>query len=1225
MSSNLRERLRGIDERCGRYEADWRARRKPRIEDYLEGVEEATQRRTLWLELVLLDLVLRREAGEDPTLEDDWLRDPDRAVLLELSTDLLAPSPPDGGPALAAGAADLRPAREAKPGAEGRSGDVGLDLQARLRPAPELDDPDEVRTAAEDLPSTIGDDRDRPGPDHDETVGEGLPSTAWASPEDRAGLDEPSATEGWGADEHPPEPVPLPPGLVLGDYELIARLAQGGMGVVYKARQKSLNRIVALKTIKAGALASERELRLFQIEAEAIAALDHPGIVPILEVGEQGGMRYYSMKLIEGLNLHQCRKRFRGQPRAIAHLVAQVARAIHHAHLRGVLHRDLKPSNILIDAPGEPHVVDWGLAKRLEVEGDLSSVGGVAGTPCYMAPEQAQGRREAITTATDVYGLGTILYVLLTQKPPFRAETTMQTLRLVIEREPKRPRAVDPRIDADLETICLKCLEKEPKRRYASAGELADDLERRLAGEPILARPVSSTERILKWAGRHPAVSGLSGLSILAILAGLAGFIWEYGQAVEAREGLRAALSLSRQNETQALRSEDAALRLAYAAKLNLAARDWTDANTEHLQQVLEETRPQPGGKDDLRGFEWYYLQRLCHLDRWTFSGHGGPVWDVAFSPDGKLLASASMKGVWIWEAASGHLIRILPVQGDAMAVAFHPDGKRLITGGTGRTLTLWDTVSGQVLRTLQGHAERVLQVVFNADGTRIASSSHDGTFRTWETETGRLAQTVRVFDESEQTAPRVAFSPDGRRLVTTSKPAGIKVWDVASGTALHGFSSGDRLTPVVALSPDGRSLASSSDTSLIKVWDLAAGKVVQIFKGPRSSGSSLIFSPDGRTLASASLDQMVTLWDTATGQALRTFRGHTAGIQGIVFSPDGKLLASASSDKSVKLWDVTRDQESRPLRGHDDVIMGVVFSPDGRSLASASADRTIKLWDLASGQVTRTFSGSSAAVRLVRFSPDGKSLASGGVDPTVKLWDVATGRELRTLRGHTKGVSGVAFGPDGTWLASASEDRSIWIWDSAKGTQLRSLEGHIDPLVDLAISPDGKTLVSSGGDGFVKFWDVQTGHVVKSINPDEYLARAVALRPDGAMIATAGTDRTIKVWDVATAQLIGRLRGHADNVWALAFSPDGRRLASVSPDESVRIWDPADGQELATLPGNAGALWAVSFSPDGRRLAAAGSGREIRLWEAPDAPAPTRQPATPPRQDAARQDSAFP
>jgi serine/threonine-protein kinase len=348
-----------------------------------------------------------------------------------------------------------------------------------------------------------------------------------------------------GTEPSPPAGACLP---YFGDYELVEEIARGGMGVVYRAQQKSLNRTVALKVILAGRLASAADRQRFHSEAEATANLDHPHIVPIHEIGEHDGQHYFTMKFIEGGSLAQHGPRFRHDAASTAQLLATVARAVHHAHQRGLLHRDLKPANILLDMQGQPHLTDFGLARRLGGEPGLTRTGIAVGTPSYMAPEQAAGPRMATTTAADVYSLGAILYELLTGVPPFRAEHPLETLRQVLEREPVRPRSIDTSVDRDLETICLKCLEKDPLRRYHSAAELAEDLERCLRGEPVRARRIGTVARLWRWCRRRPVSAGVSAALIVFVAVGTGAIVWQW-QAAEAH---------SRRAEQERVRAEDA-------------------------------------------------------------------------------------------------------------------------------------------------------------------------------------------------------------------------------------------------------------------------------------------------------------------------------------------------------------------------------------------------------------------------------------------------------------------------------------------------------------------------------------------------------------------------------------------------------------------------------------------------------------------------------------------
>jgi eukaryotic-like serine/threonine-protein kinase len=1181
LSRFIRDDLKLIDERCDLYEREWQALGAQRIEDYL-GDAEGELRTLLWLELVMVDQQLRRKCSEVPTILDYKDGCPDERILLELSTDVRAP-------VAAPRSTDITPH------------DAGAVPKAEDGPLAG------IKGIADPLASTAGPD------DDNATRPVDLPSTIGAA---RNG-----GTTGNGA------AAIMRPGSIVGDYVLLELLAEGGMGTVFKARQITLNRIVALKTIKAGALASHREVRMFQREAEAVAALDHPNIVPILETGEHGGLLYYSMKLIAGKNLQESLARFENQPLAIARLVARLAAAIDHAHQRGLLHRDLKPSNILVDDHDEPHVIDFGLAQRLEADSESTAVStaSAVGTPSYMAPEQAMGLRDQITICTDVYGLGTILYALLTGRRPFHADTAVEILRQVIDKEPARPRAINPKIHSDLETICLKCLEKDPKGRYTSARELADELGRWCDGKPILARPASMIERLWKYIRRHPVTSASIGLVLLTASLGSGGILWQWGQAVAARAQLQVALGAAqlnavkaRKSEDEALKSEDYARHLAYAAKLNLAMRDWHDANVSGVVRQLEETRPL-GGKTDLRGFEWFYLDRLSRSQGQTLAGHTWFVWSVVFSPDGRRLASASSDGTAkLWDAATGQFIRTFTAnEQDVYAVAFHPDGARLASSGRDPVVRLWDAATGQIIRSFTGHTREVREVVISPDGKALASSSLDGTVKSWDIASG----SVRTVNDHHagNSCGEIAFSPDGKVLASAGGgERSVRLWDAATGAPIQTLKlelSGPFADPAaspegnrgpVVFSPDGKALAAGLEDGGISLWDAIARTSIRTLRDSQSLNpvTGLAFSPDSKALASVSHSgQTILLWDLKTGSVTRTIKGHISVINRVAFSPDGTHLVSASGDDNLKLWDLTRDQEARSLRLKEKV-RDVAFGHDGSYLVSAGHDQTLTLWDLATGQVARTFPGHAGVILSVAISPDGRRAVSAGDDKVVRIWDVATGKELHAKNGHTASILHVATSPDGKTAASASSDRTIKLWDLSTGREIRTLTGHLSPVRAVQFSKDGKTLASAGkDDGFVIFWDLDSGRQVRAIKAHVGGLRAMALSPDGHLMATATYDPMISVWDLATGQEIRTLKGHVGAIFDLAFSPDGRRLASAADDGTVRIWDPVFGQELIALRGHVGIVTGIAFSPDGMRLASASSDRTVKIWDASASP----------------------
>lgn len=1012
----------------------------------------------------------------------------------------------------------------------------------------------------------------------------------------------------------------------VGNYEILEEIARGGMGVVYKARQQTLGRIVAVKMIGTGRLATAEDVKRFQFEAQAAAGLQHPNIVSIHEVGQHEGWHYFSMDFVAGRDLASLLREKVLPPRQAAKYVRQMAEAIHYAHQQGTLHRDLKPSNVLIDRHDQVRVTDFGLALRIEDNSELTRTGQVLGTPSYMPPEQAQGKRSLIGPASDVYAMGAVLYECLTGRPPFRAGSVVETIHQVIHVDAASPRLLNPGIPRDLETICLKCLEKESHKRYGTAQLLADDLGRYLDGAPISARPISRPARLGRWCRRNPVIAGLSSLAIVLLCAvtvvSAAAYHRELGlrmtvqtksaalvmaldhekiltaAEVRAKTDARTAEIKERQQRTVAEAAEQQAnlqktlveqrstelVRMLYKAQMNLAGNSTLDPRGAALvSELTTRWKPRPGDPD-LRGWEWYYLDAFCNSDRLTLRGHSHHVTSVAWNPAGTRLASGSTDHtVRISDASAGTNLFVLRGHQDGVtSISWNPRANQIASASVDNTIKIWDTETGKEIRSLTGHTNSVSSVAWSSDGERLVSAGADQQLKIWNPATGQELMTWTGHDAAALSA---AWSPDGRSIASGGLDGVVNTWDASTGLLQRTFRGEGFEILCVAWSPDGARLASAGGAqSNCRIWDVNTGQQLQQLLGHLHEIYSIDWSPDGTQVVTACRDKVVRIWDAGSGQHLTTFHGHTNGVTSARWSPSGMEIASGSQDFTVKQWDVQAGVERTIARGHAGTVLGLAWAPDGRKLATASADHSIKIWDAAGGQLMRTLDGHSREVFSVAWSPDGTRLASAGNDSVINVWNSTTGELIRSLTGLTGKVESVAWSPDSSQIAAAGHDESLRVWNATTGESVCSLPFATRKRT-VAWSPDGRRLALTLEAAHVRVIDTGTWKEVLLLSDD---ALCVAWSPDGARLATGDALGIVKIWNSRTGAEQFVLRGHATWCNCVNWSPDGSRLASSSEDCSTKVWDTSDGSLALTLSGDGHWFFAAAWSPDGRSLATA-------------------------------------
>lgn len=1037
-----------------------------------------------------------------------------------------------------------------------------------------------------------------------------------------------------------------PPG-----YEVLDEIGRGGVGVVYRARQLALGRTVALKVLLAGQYANDEERARFRSEAEAAARLQHANIVQIFDIGEHEGRPFLALEFIEGPNLSAQSHRAPWMPHAAAQLVEVLARAVHYAHHKGVVHRDLKPANVLLDA-NVPKITDFGLAKLLDRPGQTET-GRILGTPSYMAPEQARGQAQVVGPSADVYALGAILYELLTGRPPFQGVTPVDTIVHVLHEDLVPPRRLQPKIPRDLETVCLKCLHKEPGRRFATAADLADDLRRFLEGRAVRARRLSPLVQGWRWCRRNPAVAVLAGALLLGAAIGFGGVIWGLVRAERARQKEAVARA------EEARQREQAELALYYS-RIALAEREWLANNVSRSEYLLDCCLPGKG-QPDRRGFEWYYLKRLCHADWKTIRASPFQVRGLAYSPDGSLFALAAGtpnytgggvgRGELALWTATGHLMaRFEGARGEVHHVTFSPDGSRLITISSDNKAYLWEVATRRLLHEFPADAafSLAVSVTFSPDGQLVAIPTSE----TVELRRSRDGELVGQLRGHGGRVGHAVFSPDGTSLASTDAENIVRVWDLGNGRERWRTSDAGH---ALAFSHDGSQLAISTYDSL-RVFKTNTGQLAAVLRGHNGAVRAVSWLPGGHRLVTAANDQTVRLWDATTGGQERIFRGHTAPVVSVACSPDGRWLISGDGAGIVKVWNPDRDLQAVELPPWGG-MSALAFSADGRHILAASVDRGkygISAFDPATGSQLYEYQldlirRAEWPLKYVDFSADGRFLVGPAHSnpATVLIWDTQSGKEVARLAGHRAGVRVVALSRDGAHLATAAWNRQpaaageLIFWDrlapgSGKARLALSTES---PIQCMAFSPDGRTLFT--GDlgvvrsdqpafkhGRIVAWDVQTGVRLREWVAHGGAVQSLAVSPDGQTIASAAfnEEKGLCLWDAASGKLLHSLQAPPATT-VVIFSPDGRRLAAAGYEGTVQLWDPVTGQDIFTLRGPAPQMSEhdandthIAFSPDGTRLAVNSWTKAIHLFIGaplePSKEAPESDSTFPPQPD---------
>lgn len=1001
------------------------------------------------------------------------------------------------------------------------------------------------------------------------------------------------------------------------NYEILGELGRGGMGVVYKARHKNLNRLAALKMILSGSHASEQDILRFRAEGKAVAQLTHVGIVQIYEVGEAGGRPFFALEYIDGGSLQQKLNGTPMAPKLAAEMTQELAEAMFYAHERGVLHRDLKPANVLLTPYGKPKITDFGLAKLVGDDSSATGTGAILGTPSYMSPEQAKGETREAGPPADIYSLGAMLYDMLTGRPPFRGLTLLDTLQQVQNTEPVPPRRLQPAIPRDLETICLRCLRKEPEKRYSTARELSEDLSRFLNDEPILARPIGIIEHGWKWAKRHPTVAALISMLFLVTIIGVVAVTILWLEAESARiaavdgknkadqqkhlamvakeDALRAEADAMRQKKAKEIAFEQSQ-RSLYISQIGRAQEAFQKGHPSESLDVLNKIAATEGIRM-LRDFEWYYLSQRCQSDQQSLRGHVSFIRQIAFSADGSKLATASLdRTIKIWSVPTGKLLTTLAGHKEVIrSLKFSPDGETIVSADDVGKIAFWNVATGEKKADCQGGHCSVNSLSYTRNGQFLGAGLEDGAVEIWDVKTRKK---IAVLD-TDFGLSTLCFSKDGDILAAAGESQWIKLFDWRSNKEVLSLRGHAQTVTCLDFSDDGKLLASGGADFTVRIWDLEQKNPPRILSAGGETIRSVAFGPGNTKLAAVNVNGTVFVWDLLNPELIPSkLPGNANLVRTVAFSNDGQLLAS------VRINDLKED-DAESFRIAKGRMIGFAYSPKYNSLiAAVNATKSAENQFLGEVVVSRLSSIKDrvehklpAVIACNAQSESGNWQVFGCGDGEVFLFEQESETEPQLLTRLENRPAFLAVSQKLGFVAGCTVDGRLFLWNERTKKLTSPINIPSEMVVSsLAIWDDHESLLIGDSSGDVSEYSTNTGELVAIVHKGDSKITTIYCRNNHIMIGCSNGQ--IFLGDGKNSQAFKST--HRDRVRSLCMNAKGTRLFSGSEDQSIKIWDTINLQEIITLTAHNGPVIDLSLSEDEETLISGSPEATIRLWRAP-------------------------